>query len=118
MIVDHCTIAFEWYSGFRCIGRMAFPIFAYLISEGCRYTKDFEGYILRLLICAFMSEWIYDIVFKDEINLFFDLNILFTFALSVLGIYIFESLSHLAILLFYCLLYWRNFLGLITVFWV
>lgn len=92
MIVDHCTIAFEWYSGFRCIGRMAFPIFAYLISEGCRYTKDFEGYILRLLICAFMSEWIYDIVFKDEINLFFDLNILFTFALSVLGIYIFESL--------------------------
>lgn len=92
MIIDHCTIAFEWNSGFRCIGRMAFPIFAYLISEGCRYTKDFKEYILRLLICALMSEWIYDTVFKDEINLFFDLNIMFTLALSVLGIYIFENL--------------------------
>jgi len=101
MIIDHCTIAFGWHNDFRCIGRMAFPIFAYLIAEGCRYTKDFKAYILRLSVCAFISEWIYDIIFNSKVNLFFDLNVLFTLALSVLGIYLFENLKKYEVLKFF-----------------
>lgn len=32
----------------RCIGRLAFPVFAWMIAEGCRYTHDPKGYLLRL----------------------------------------------------------------------
>ncbi len=90
MVIDHSTIVFDMPVAFRCIGRLAFPIFAYLTSQGCTYTKNFRKYIFRLFVCAVLSEYIYDIVFNEEINFFYDLNIVFTLFISCLGIYIFE----------------------------
>ena len=33
----------------RAIGRIAFPIFAYMIAEGCRYTHSRKKYLLSML---------------------------------------------------------------------
>ena len=41
MLIDHAGILlFPQYDIFRIIGRIAFPIFAFMIAEGCRYTKN------------------------------------------------------------------------------
>ena len=39
-----------------CIGRTAFPIFAFMIVEGYHRTGNLKNYVLRLLLFAFLSE--------------------------------------------------------------
>lgn len=43
----------------RCIGRLAFPVFAWMIAEGCRYTHDKKGYLLRLGALAGVCQVVY-----------------------------------------------------------
>ena len=45
------------------IGRMAFPIFAFLIVDGCIHTRDIRKYAFRLGIAAFVSEFCFDFAF-------------------------------------------------------
>ena len=49
------------YAIFRVAGRLAFPIFAFLISEGVRHTKSMPKYLLRLLLLAIVSEVPFDL---------------------------------------------------------
>ena len=52
----------------RCIGRMAFPIFAFLLVEGIHHTKDRKKYALRLAIGAVLAEIPYDLVVSGSIS--------------------------------------------------
>ena len=41
MVVDHLgAILLPQYMILRVIGRLSYPIFAYFIAEGCRYTRN------------------------------------------------------------------------------
>lgn len=60
----------------RLIGRLAFPLFAYLIAEGCTHTKDIKKYIVRLSIFALISQLPY-LIFS---NLRYGTSNLFRFA--------------------------------------
>ena len=66
MLVDHIGMVFPtmltelglptWADGLpRLIGRLAFPIFAYFVAEGCRRTRFFHRYLIRLGACALLS---------------------------------------------------------------
>lgn len=45
MTIDHVgMVLFPQHILFRQIGRLAFPIFAYMIGEGCRYTRSMPRY--------------------------------------------------------------------------
>lgn len=103
MIIDHvgCTykLVFDT-SMLRAIGRMAFPIYIFLIAEGCRYTKDLKKYMFRLGIFALISEFPFDFIFKNAEMAgphplyYFDLdhqNVFFTLFLGVLAIYLYEN---------------------------
>ena len=57
MFLDHISYPiFGGFSYLNLIGRIAFPIFAFQISEGFIHTKNVKKYMLRLLLFAFISQ--------------------------------------------------------------
>ena len=57
MLLDHVSAAlFPGSLWMRCLGRLAFPIFAFQAAEGYHHTRDFRGYCKRLALFAVISE--------------------------------------------------------------
>lgn len=53
MTLDHVgLILLPGISMLRILGRLAFPIYAWMIGEGCRYTHDRRRYLGRLALLA------------------------------------------------------------------
>lgn len=75
MAIDHAAVGLieqsELASGaawslcgtaMRLVGRVAFPLFAFMIAEGAAHTRDRRRYALRLLLLAVISEIPFDLV--------------------------------------------------------
>lgn len=93
MLTDHVgAILLPQVPVLRCVGRLAFPIFAFFIAEGYAHTRDFGRYFRRLAILAVVSE----IPFNLENGAVFDparQNVLFTFCLALLTLRGLEALG-------------------------
>ena len=72
----------------RIIGRLAFPIFAYMIAEGCRYTRNKARHIITMSIFALVSQIVFSMATKTLY-----LNIFVTFALSISLIFAYDYLT-------------------------
>lgn len=60
MTIDHIgLILLPQHSILRIIGRLSMPIYAYMIAEGCRYTKNRARYLLSMVglaaVCQVVS---------------------------------------------------------------
>lgn len=49
------------------ISMMALPIYIHLLCEGLRHTKDVKRYVIRLLVCALVSEIPYDFAMSGQL---------------------------------------------------
>lgn len=95
MIIDHIgCVFFPNIYLFRFIGRLAFPIYAFLISEGLKHTHNIKKYLKNLFILAFTSEIIYDLCFYSKINIFYNMNTVYTLFIAAICIYFYNKNIH------------------------
>lgn len=95
MTCDHLSyVIFRKFSFLNYIGRIAFPIFAFQISEGYAHTKNLKKYLLRLFVFALISQAPFAL-FKSAFSSSFALNIFFTLFLGLIAITVFEMFNKL-----------------------
>lgn len=92
MTVDHIGYAFfPFDAGWRMVGRISFPLFAFLVAEGCRKTSSRKGYLLRLGLFALISEVPFDLFFRGSLFNPHYQNIFFTLLLGGLAVTVYET---------------------------
>lgn len=104
MVIDHTAAVFSFPQSvdtlMRSIGRIAFPIYAFFIAEGCRHTRSREKYMLRLGLFGLISQFPFVFAFYDWVwepgrwwyHLLIPGNVFYTMFLAVACIHIWETL--------------------------
>lgn len=94
MLCDHMwALLFPGQEWLTCIGRIAYPIFAFMIVEGYMHTHNLRRYVLRMLSCALLTEIPFDLMYGGRIFYPYHQNVLWTFLLSLLLIILLEKIK-------------------------
>lgn len=92
MFIDHLGNGMFGHTTFlNVVGRIAFPIFAFQLTEGYTYTKNLKKYFLRLFLFAFISQ-IPFILFTSMYTDGFTLNVFFTLFFGLFAIFIYDKI--------------------------
>lgn len=87
MVLDHAARIFRFHGiaqiiCSQVIGRIAFPLFCFLLAEGYLHTRNTRKYLTRLFLCALLSELSYDRMFPGVFFLQMQ-NTLFSLSLGL-----------------------------------
>lgn len=86
MTVDHAgLLLFGNEPWMRIVGRIAFPLFAFFIAEGFRYTRDRRRYFFGILALGTVCQLVAAIFSPGEVW-----NVLLTFSLSLILLYLLD----------------------------
>jgi len=99
MIIDHVGVVFPEIFGFefRVIGRIAFPVYVFLIAEGFKHTKCPGKFLIRLFAFAIISEPVFDWAIRGAsspwgVNFFVNTNIFYTLFFGGAAIVVYEKI--------------------------
>lgn len=92
MLCDHlCMTLLGNQMWLHYIGRIAYPIFAFMLVEGFRHTSNIKKYLLRMLVFALISEIPFDLMCGGTWLFPTQQNVMFTFIISMLLMLLMEQ---------------------------
>ncbi len=101
MVVDHVGDAyFKKATVMNLIGRIAFPIFAFQISEGYIHTKNLKKYFFRLFLFAIISQIPFMLFLSTYNGDIYSLNIFFTLFFGLLAIFLYDKIKKVSFTFF------------------
>ncbi len=112
-VAEHQDLVYTIYENMRLIGRMAFPIYCFLLVEGFLHTSNVKKYALRLLLFAFLSEIPFDLALTGQIWDTSYSNVFFTLVIALLAMWAFSYIEKFAE--FWKEKQWDSFLGTLVV---
>jgi hypothetical protein len=80
----------EWLT---CIGRIAFPLYAFMIVEGYFHTNNLKKYVGRLFVFALISEILFNLATGSSISYIIHQNVLWAFLIAIFLIYLNEKVK-------------------------
>lgn len=84
MLMDHMwATVFTNQQWLTSVGRIAFPIFAFMIVEGYSYTSNLKKYVLRLLCFAVITEIPFNLMVGNRLSFYVHQNVLWTFLIGI-----------------------------------
>lgn len=105
MLADHAALAlFPGAAALRCIGRLSFPLYCFLLVQGYLHTRDLRAYARRLLLAAFLTEIPFDLLIFGCIVSPMEQNALFALLLALLALVAGDALDSLRALVIQALL--------------
>lgn len=98
MVIDHIGAFLllpqdTMYPVCRAVGRLAFPIFCFMMAEGARHTRSMPRYMARLAAFALISTPPYNLVHGDEWYSLEVLNVFFTLLLGLAAVFCMQHLA-------------------------
>lgn len=95
MFIDHVGLAlFPRIGLFRCVGRLAFPLYCFLLVQGYVHTRSLRAYCRRLLLLAILSEIPFDMLIFGRIASGMEQNVLFSLLLGLTAVWTMDRYSH------------------------
>lgn len=94
MVFDHVGDAlFPSQMWLRAIGRIAFPIFAFCVSEGYIHSKDRLTYLIRIGVFALISEIPFNLFVSGNLIHLDYQNVMFTFFIAILALVSYDKIT-------------------------
>ncbi len=98
MLIDHAGLLLfagsPLYLPMRAVGRIAFPLFAYLFAEGCLFTKNRVRHFFSVFLLGAVCQGVFFFAMGEV----FPLNILLTLSLSMLLVFAVEAVKRTFVL--------------------
>ncbi len=95
IIADKVLTNNIYFYGSFIVGRLAFPIFCFLLVEGSHYTKNIKKYLIRLGAFALISEIPYDLFFSNKMFNWSDNNIFFTLFIGLIVLILIKKANNI-----------------------
>lgn len=93
MLIDHLGCMYGIYI-MRVVGRLAYPIFAFLVVNGFFKTGNKWKYLFRMTVFAVVSEIPFDLCFRNCVFFPQSQNVYFTLALGLLCLITTDEISN------------------------
>lgn len=94
MLCDHLQLTLlPELTILRCVGRLAFPLFAFMAVEGYFHTRSLKKYLVRLLILALISEVPFNLLVSGSSFDPMHQNVIWTIILGLCCIWAFENIA-------------------------